>query len=271
MQPPKPDNDIPSGMVGNTDPITCLDFDQSFSSPFSPSLFLENDAKCDAVRSVGKMFCGCSTPCRLCGEGYRIGNPTHPVRDMQNLLDSIVGPFEEDEGPTCRDVSNAAATASALFSISADVASALDYGIDPETAHSVNADYICELYRSAFASECDCIRVSMLKNARRGCNICDNNEYADPNQSVQVTVDGVSIGTTCANVDAFALLGLDVCSEITARHCPCEDDFILISSHITVDHTDASDKRASNAETQFDAVGLILAVSTMIVIVASIL
>ena len=268
MQPPKPDNEIPSGMVGNTDPITCLDFDQSFSFPFSPSLLLENDTKCDAVRSFGKMFCGCSTPCRFCGEGYRIGNPTQPTGDMQNLLDSIVGPFEEeDEGPTCRDVSNAAATASALYSISADVASALDYGVDSETANSVNEEYICELYRSAFASECDCIRLSPPKNARNGCNICDNNEYANPNQTVQVVVDGTSIGTTCANVDTFALLGLDVCSEITERHCPCDDTFPTIRNSITV----AADESVSSAETQFDAVGVSLAVSTMIVIVASIL
>lgn len=271
MQPPKPDNEIPSGMVGNTDPITCLDFDQSFSTPFSPSSFLENDAKCDAVRSVGKMFCGCSTPCRFCGEGYRISNPTQPVGDMQNLLDSIVGPFEEDdEGPTCRDVSNAAATASALYSVSADVASALDYGIDSEIANSVNEEYICELYRSAFASECDCIRLSTPKNARHGCNICHNNEYANPNQTVQVVADGTSIGTTCANVDAFALLGLDVCSEITERHCPCDDTFPTISNPITA-NTAAADESVSSAETQFDAVGVSLSVSTMIVIVASIL
>ena len=268
MQPPKPDNEIPSGMVENTDPITCKDFDQSFSTPFSPSSFLENDAKCDAVRSVGKMFCGCSTPCRFCGEGYRISNPTQPVGDMQNLLDSIIGPFEEeDEGPTCRDVFNAAATASALYSVSANVASTLDYGIDSEIANSVDEEYICDLYRSAFASECDCIRLSTPKNARHGCNICDNNEYANPNQTVQVLVDGTSIGTTCANVDTFALLGLDVCSEITERHCPCDDTFPTISNSITV----AADESVSSAETQFDAVGVSLAVSTMIVIVASIL
>ena len=191
---------------------------------------------------------------------------------MQNLLDSIVGPFEEeDEGPTCRDVSNAAAIASALFSVSTDAASPLDYGIDLKTAKSVNDEYICALYRSVFASECDCIKVSKPKNAHHECNICDNNEYASPNKTLYVVVDGTSIATTCANVDTFALLGLDVCSEITKAHCPCNDTFPTTTNSIVSDHTDTSDESASNAETRFDAVGVSLAVSTMIVIVASIL
>ena len=84
-------------------------------------------------------------------------------------------------------------------------------------------------------------------------------------------VDGTSIGTTCTNVDAFALLGLDVCSEITESHCPCDDTFPTISNSITSYHTDDAEKSVSSAETQFDAVGMSLAVSTMIVIVASIL
>lgn len=268
IPPSKPDDEIPARMVGNTEPMTCSDFDKLTHSPFTPSLFLENSAKCSAVRSVGKMYCGCQEPCSFCGKGYRIANPTHPVRDMQNLLDSIVGPFAEDDGPpTCRDVSNAAATALVLFSASSDLASPLDYGIDMETAKGVNEEYICELYRSAFASECNCVKVS---TPEKGCNICDNDAFEDPNQSVQVMVDGISVGTTCANVDAFALLGLDVCSEITERHCPCNEAFPATSSSIIAD-TAPSDEHSSNAETQFDAVGVSLAVSTVIVIVASIL
>ena len=186
---------------------------------------------------------------------------------MQNLLESVVGPFEEDEGgPTCRDVSNAALTASALFTVSAGTSTNLGYGIDLETAKEVNQEYICELYRSAFASECECIRVSKPKLSRHGCNLCNKNGYADPAQSVQVLVDGFDIGTTCANVDAFALLGLDICMEITERECPCAGaSTSALVSEITLSQS------TSSADTKFDAVGVSLAVSTMIVIVASIL
>ena len=266
---------IPAGLVGNSEPISCLDFDKSFKSVLAPSLFFENAVKCDAIRSIGKTHCGCPEPCQLCREGHRIGNPTHPVRDVQNLLDSVVGPFEEDEGgPTCRDVSNAALTASTLFIVSAGTSSDLDYGIDLETAKQVNEEYICELYRSAYASECECIRVSTStpKLSRHACNLCENNDYANPTQSVQVLVDGFDIGTTCANVDAFALLGFDICSKITEKECPCAGATTSTPNNALVPETTLSQSASTgNATPKFDAVGVSLAVSTMIVIVASIL
>ena len=67
------------------------------------------------------------------------------------------------------------------------------------------------------------------------------NTPASPNKTLHVVVDGASIATTCANVDTFALLGLDVCSEITKAQCPCNDTFPTTTISIVADHTGASD------------------------------
>jgi hypothetical protein len=265
MAPPKPAGLIPAGSVGNADPITCADWKQP------PSSFLEDDRECKAIRAVGMAYCGCPEPCHFCGEGYRVSNPIYPVRDVQNLLDSVVGPFEEEGGgPTCRDVSNAAAIASALYSISKSSSSDLDYGIDNGTANEVDGAFICELYKLSFASECTCLKVSTSTNGRQRCDICGDEGYADATKSIQVFADGVSLLTTCANVDTFALLGLGICSGVTTSDCPCAKDSAALNSIAIADTAKDASSTSSGTE-HFDAVGVSLAVSTMIVILASIL
>lgn len=245
--------------------MTCAEWDRSPSTQTSPSFVLEDDPECDVIRSVGEIYCGCPEPCRFCGEGYRIGNPTQAVVDTQNMIGNVVGPFDDDEDPTCRDVSNAAATASALISISS---------MSPvDSTDVMDGSDICEVYKHTFASTCSCIKAPSPNQRRHNCHLCEDG-FEDPTKSIHVTVDGIALSSTCANADSLSSLGLNVCSEITDLDCPCAEDEPVFS-HIVdlepVDEQTGTTHSASGDEGPFDAVGVSLAVSTMIVIVASIL
>ena len=174
------------------------------------------------------------------------------------MIGNVVGPFDDDEDPTCRDVSNAAATASALIAISS---------ISPVDSTVMDGSDICEVYKHTFASTCNCIKAPSPNKRRHNCHLC-NDGFEDPTKSIHVTVDGIALSSTCANVDSLSSLGLDVCSEITLD-CPCAEDESVFNNIVDLEPVDAHS--ASGDEGPFDAVGVSLAVSTMIVIVASIL
>ena len=181
------------------------------------------------------------------------------------MIGNVVGPFDDDEDPTCRDVSNAAATASALISISS---------MSPvDSTDAIDGADICEVYKHTFASTCSCIKAPSPNQRRHNCHLCEDG-FEDPTKSIHVTVDGIALSSTCANADSLSSLGLNVCSEITDLDCPCAEDEPVFS-HIVdlepVDEQTGTTHSASGDEGPFDAVGVSLAVSTMIVIVASIL
>jgi hypothetical protein len=87
-------------------------------------------------------------------------------------------------------------------------------------------------------------------------------------------VDGIALSSTCANVDTLSSLGLDVCSEITDLDCPCSEDEPVFNNFVDLEPVDEETGNAhsgSGDEGPFDAVGVSLAVSTVIVLIASIL
>lgn len=257
LPPSTPENMLPIGSVGNSAPLSCSDWQTT-----SSALYFEGDRECDDSRNAAMKYCGCPEPCHLCGEGYRLANPTAQVDDSQGLVSTIVGLFdEEDEYPTCRDAENAAAIASAFFST--------PYGEDVfETdtgALSIFAGVsnVCELYKGVFMSTCGCLEV---ENYRAGCHACENG-ISNPAKEVYVDLDGISATTTCANVNNLALLGLggDICSQISSLDCPCKDDDEIPSVASAV----SASKETTSGASMLDAVGVSMAFSAIIVAFAA--